>query len=90
MEENKTQLFTPKGFEELKKTIKRRTNSKRTPNKIKKTIIENCCRCKGTHEVKVYKFTIPMVIKDEIFDFWAVCPKTEEPILIKIVDIKET
>jgi hypothetical protein len=48
--------------------------------------IEKCARC-GTNHSKVYftRFINPMVITETIsYNYWGVCPVTQEPIICKI------
>jgi len=44
--------------------------------------ITNCKRCGKTHIVKPRNFTNPIVILDVEFTKFAMCPETNEPILI--------
>ncbi len=44
--------------------------------------VKNCARCRGEHKIKYMVFSIQ---KPPGYDMWAMCPQTDEPILIKIL-----
>lgn len=45
--------------------------------------VRNCARCGGFHEnLPLKKFTKSIDIADNVIDQWAVCPTTNEPILV--------
>ena len=52
--------------------------------------VRGCARCGGEHpELPFKKFERPVFIDDMEITLWAMCPVTEEPILMAIV-FKET
>ena len=46
-----------------------------------KSDISNCARCGEDHGISYRKFKKNPV---ETYDYWAMCPRLDEPILIKI------
>lgn len=46
------------------------------------TDVEDCARCGGDHEIVASPFTRP----PENYSHYAVCPETEEPILVAVLD----
>lgn len=56
------------------------------------TNVGNCARCQQNHEqVTFYKF-INNPIRDTdgtIWNYWRLCPNTQEPILLKVIEKDE-
>lgn len=49
------------------------------------TSIINCARCKGAHEkLEFKKFRNPIEVETHVFTHWALCPTTEEPIVLEV------
>lgn len=50
-----------------------------------RTEINNCARCGGSHRVVFKKLARPMT--ESRHTHWALCPVTDEPILMRVIDI---
>lgn len=53
------------------------------------TNITNCARCGDDHDkLKFTEFSKNPIIDSDgtIWDFWALCPITKEPVLLKVFD----
>lgn len=53
------------------------------------TSLTNCARCRGDHKSLEFRRFIRYVIADSdgtVWSWWALCPNTGEPILMKIID----
>lgn len=49
------------------------------------TNISNCARCGGEHErISISKLTRPVECELGIFNYWAPCPASGEPILVSV------
>lgn len=66
------------------------TTEKATKNTVSVTQIKNCARCGEDHDlVEFSKFKKPIpehvsVRKMKMWTHWAMCPKTNEPILLLV------
>jgi hypothetical protein len=47
--------------------------------------VHSCARCGGEHTALQFKtFTYnPIGVEAKVFEFWAMCPETEEPIILR-------
>lgn len=51
----------------------------------------NCARCGEDHmQSEFKKFTIPIIDDDGIWTYWCMCPKLNEPILMKVLEDSDT
>jgi hypothetical protein len=54
------------------------------------TTIRNCARCGGTHEdIEMKTITRPVLICNIMFNYFAMCPNTNEPIVIEVKEKPE-
>ena len=52
------------------------------------TTIKNCARCDETHHsLEFTKFSKYPIVENDgtIYDYWCLCPTTEEPILLRVM-----
>ena len=64
--------------------IHEKSQAKEVPEGVRVKIVHHCARCGLTHEHMIFnKFTNPVIDTDDVtWDYWALCPTLNEPILM--------
>lgn len=49
--------------------------------------VKGCARCGGDHkDLKFETLLMPIILEHVVYDWWALCPNTRQPILCAYVD----
>lgn len=53
--------------------------------------VNNCARCSENHDLNFIEFSKNPIEDSDgtIWNYWAICPNTNEPILLKVINDKE-
>jgi hypothetical protein len=79
------EITKDEAFNDLRKTLKSKKTLVGKRTKVIISSIKNCARCGGNHEDLVFNKLRRPTQTPEKWSHWASCPKTKEPILLRVI-----
>lgn len=52
-----------------------------------RTTVDNCARCGGKHVDLEFEKLLRFIVTDElVYEYWATCPNTHQPVLCAVIE----